>query len=329
MRLRICSLALGLAVAAAAPAHAVDGVIEINQTKALAGGVTAGDTEGFPVTIDAPGSYRLTGSLQVDDGAVTAVEIRADDVTLDLNGFTIAGPYDCGSPSFALGHGIHSSGMNTTVRNGSVRGVGYRGIQGATTVEAMRVLCNGQEGILVGADARIVGNTVYNNAANGIKGGTLAMVIVRDNVVKDDDIDIGTGIVERNVVSGAPTCIRVGSAVVAYNHVRDCGRGIWAGAGSTIIGNTANDNSVAGITAGSGSTLKDNTASGNTFDGLRCGKGCTVIGNTARGNGEYGLGASNYTGYANNVFTSNPSGATTNAPLEFGTNICGTDTTCP
>jgi len=45
------------------PAGAVDGVIEINQAKAKAGAVTAGDTPGFPVTISAAGSYRLTGDL--------------------------------------------------------------------------------------------------------------------------------------------------------------------------------------------------------------------------------------------------------------------------
>ena len=46
-------------------ALAVDGVIEINQARALAGGVTAGDSAGFPVTLSASGSYRLTGNLTV------------------------------------------------------------------------------------------------------------------------------------------------------------------------------------------------------------------------------------------------------------------------
>lgn len=41
------ALLLGLA----GSAWAVDGVIDINQARALAGGVTPGDTAGFPVTI--------------------------------------------------------------------------------------------------------------------------------------------------------------------------------------------------------------------------------------------------------------------------------------
>ena len=56
-------LALMLTLGLAHSAAAVDGVIEINQAKALAGGVTTTDAAGFPVTLDASGSYRLTGDL--------------------------------------------------------------------------------------------------------------------------------------------------------------------------------------------------------------------------------------------------------------------------
>src|SRR5260221_3357918 len=42
---------------------ATDGVILIDQSKALAGNVTPGDAAGFPVTISRRGSYRLSGAL--------------------------------------------------------------------------------------------------------------------------------------------------------------------------------------------------------------------------------------------------------------------------
>jgi len=54
---------IGAMVGAARPLAAVDGVIEINQARALAGG--PGDEPGFPVTIYASGSYRLTSNLSV------------------------------------------------------------------------------------------------------------------------------------------------------------------------------------------------------------------------------------------------------------------------
>ena len=47
-RLLGLAVALLLALLAAERAAAVDGVIEINQVRALAGGVTAGDAPGFP-----------------------------------------------------------------------------------------------------------------------------------------------------------------------------------------------------------------------------------------------------------------------------------------
>ena len=44
-------------------ALAVDGVILIDQNRALAGNVTPGDTPGLPVSITQPGSYKLSGNL--------------------------------------------------------------------------------------------------------------------------------------------------------------------------------------------------------------------------------------------------------------------------
>ena len=98
---RMCALSIALVAAmAAASAGAADGVSEINQARALAGGVTPGDVPGFPVTIDASGSYRLTGDLTAPDLDTTAIGVTADDVTIDLNGFAIIGPNDCTDPGF-------------------------------------------------------------------------------------------------------------------------------------------------------------------------------------------------------------------------------------
>jgi hypothetical protein len=49
-------------------AFAVDGVVLIDQTRALAGNVTPGDAPGFPVTLSLPGSYRLSGNLTAPAG---------------------------------------------------------------------------------------------------------------------------------------------------------------------------------------------------------------------------------------------------------------------
>jgi len=136
---RVAVVAALVALAGLAPAGAVDGVIEINLARALAGGVTAGDAPGFPVVIDRPGSYRLTGNLDVTDAPapqnVTAIAITASFVTLDLNGFTLIGPTECtGSPvadcaPLGSGSGIQSSSSNLVrISNGVILGFGAYGI---------------------------------------------------------------------------------------------------------------------------------------------------------------------------------------------------------
>src|SRR5262249_14253614 len=72
-----------------------DGVTLIDQKAATTGKVTPADTPGFPVTISEAGSYRLDSNLIVPDAGTTAIEITADNVTLDLGGFSIIGPNSC------------------------------------------------------------------------------------------------------------------------------------------------------------------------------------------------------------------------------------------
>lgn len=98
--------------------YAVDGVVLIDQNRALAGGVTSGDTPGFPITINQPGSYRLAGNLTVPLN-VNGIQISANDITLDLNGFKI----ECSS-SAVENYCIGETGFfqNISIRNGVVRG---------------------------------------------------------------------------------------------------------------------------------------------------------------------------------------------------------------
>ena len=71
-----CSLITACVLAAmSGSALAIDGVILIDQNKALAGNVTPGDAPGFPVTITLPGSYRLSSNLIVPNADTTAILI--------------------------------------------------------------------------------------------------------------------------------------------------------------------------------------------------------------------------------------------------------------
>lgn len=102
----------------AAQVHAVDGIVLIDQNRALAGNLTAGDTPGYPVSINLPGSYRLSGNLTVPSG-LNGIEIAADDVTLDLNGFRVTS--SGGSATGVRDMGSHA---RIAVSNGTISGFG-------------------------------------------------------------------------------------------------------------------------------------------------------------------------------------------------------------
>ncbi len=118
---------------------AADGVTIINQETATPGG--------FPILITEKGSYQLMSNLQVPDENTTAIEITADDVTLDLNGFGIYGNHLAGT-----GIGIKSTGQNTTVTTGTVRGMGNIGIWLSTRSRVTNITAsfNGDDGIKIG-----------------------------------------------------------------------------------------------------------------------------------------------------------------------------------
>ena len=166
-------------VAAVSPAaFATDGVIEINQARALAGEVTVGDTPGFPITITETGSYRLTSNLELGN-AQEGITVLAGDVTIDLNGFAIIGS---GLPtSVAI---LGQIGANVTVVNGTIRGVNV-GVDLATNgarVERVRVSDVSGTAISVGSDAFVSGCLVRRAGGRGIQ---IRRGLVTGNVVMD------------------------------------------------------------------------------------------------------------------------------------------------
>lgn len=168
------SLVLATLVFLAASAGAGDGIVEINQAAAERGGVTATDTPGFPVTLDRPGSYRLTGELLLSGPSSLdqrAIEVTADDVAIDLGGFAILGanpPLSCGGNS---GRGISAVGRSRiAVRNGFVRRMGEVSIYlgSHSTIEGLIVLSSGSAGIVCESGCRVRGTLSQGNCGAGV-----------------------------------------------------------------------------------------------------------------------------------------------------------------
>jgi hypothetical protein len=241
--LRFCAMGF-LMSGLASVSRAVDGVVLIDQARALAGNVTPGDTPGFPVTISQPGSYRLAGNLTVSTTCVSicnsGIFIQADDVTLDLNGFTITGSADYG-----IYGALQPSGSGTKVpsgvfvMNGTVRNFNLYGILLGSRchIEKVHALSNGRDGLNCSTGSLITGNRVAGNATDS--AGTFSGIFagadstVSNNVVANNHgngVAVGGGLVIDNVIYGNTGAgingFNVGSTGYARNVLRSNGGGV-------------------------------------------------------------------------------------------------------
>lgn len=196
-----------LTVMPASAATLPSGEILITQAAVQAGGITPGDTAGFPATISTSGSYRLGSNLTVTS-AVNGIEVRANEVAIDLGGFTLAG-------SGAGRNGITSFNRNLSVRNGTVRGFtndGIRTIMPYLTVKDMHVLSNGRYGVFAQKAAPdnvdphhvLVADSVISENEFGVRCARFCQVSRNDvsqNEATGITISEGGGLVIANMVS--------------------------------------------------------------------------------------------------------------------------------
>ena len=169
------------------PALASDGVLEINQTCAVQTGCFAGDTAGFPVTIDgsagAGRSYQLTSELIVPDENTSGIRFTqplANNSTIDLAGFSITraacvGAVNSCFPASGTGSGIEVATITIrgiAVLDGNITGMGAYGVSlgDHSLVKDLRVRWNRAAGIQVLLGSLVSGCTSVQNQGGGIVG---------------------------------------------------------------------------------------------------------------------------------------------------------------
>ena len=168
----IALLVLSLAATSFAQAQAT-----ITHDKALAGGVTPGDTAGYPVTITQPGSYKLMSNLYVPAGS-KGISVQTAGVSLDLNGFTIQGPGSCtrnaGTKQVSCtgtgGLGVYSEADTSfmQVRNGTIQGFNHGVVMNGGRAEGL-ILRHNNSGLV--------------NSAGGYSGAIIAGVVAQLNLI--------------------------------------------------------------------------------------------------------------------------------------------------
>lgn len=285
------------------------------------------------VTINSPGSYRLTTAVS-NCGASPAIRIDASNVTLNLGGNIVDGD-DGGS------HGILVNGNRVTIKNGTIanfqQGVRINGNAGKVTgITATSCLFDGIS--FQGNDNVAQNNILIDNGDAGIFTSTFA--VVQDNVVTGGGVGInaqadsrvtgnrisgatvgifstlggGNKIVGNTVTGSTGTGISVNfSNLVRGNRVTGSGdSGIHAANGNRIVSNVVKSNSGNGITTtGTGNTIRKNTSNANRGDGIDTPNddATTISRNTTKGNGVLGVDAGPLVGGGNNTARNNGTAA--------------------
>jgi hypothetical protein len=159
---------LVIAAAFSTPAFAVDGTTLINQASVLSAG-------GFPYRITQSGSYRLSGNLIVTytSGIPQAVVINADNVTLDLNGFSIS----CsGCAQANSSYGVTTGSLNTAILNGTISGF-------AGTVAGSAI--NFGAGVTTYSSGR-VDHVIVSGNSWGVQLNTKGTVTITNSTITDN-----------------------------------------------------------------------------------------------------------------------------------------------
>ncbi len=222
-----------LLVCASLQVQAAEGSYEINQD-CVAVGCFSGDSPGYPVTITAPGLYKLSSDLNVTgNSSPNGIEISTSLVNLDLNGHTMNGGGSCtGTPVTSCSGSMSSRGIQISgsgvivahVHDGTIRGFGESGVT-AFAIDSGTLF-----------DHLVVTENLYG------------MFVIGDSSKSSIRIDqcsfSRNGDVGLSVANNVYADLRVTNSAFAGNRQQ----GVSGGDGSTFTDNTFSDNGSFGIT---------------------------------------------------------------------------------
>jgi hypothetical protein len=285
------------AILVASPAAASNGALQINAACAVETGCFTGDAAGYPVTIGTAGSYVLTGNLTLSDSATHAIQVNANNVSIDLNGFTISGIATCsGSPTSCSGAG---SGRGVTAFSELVKGLRVHG----GTITRM-----GDDGVFVGNYGRVEDVLSHGNAGDGIEGASGSHVL---RCKASDNGGRGIHIQSNGIVA---------DSVVIFTGAGQAG--IGAGISVSVERNRITGAGGDGINAGSRALIRGNGVTSSGGDGIETSFGALVEANTLLNSTLFGLRfTSTESGYTGNVLSLN-GGAVSGPGVNLGANLC-------
>lgn len=264
--------------------------------------------------IASPGSYYFTADIVSTQPGEIGILVDAANVSIDLCGFSLAGPGAGAGPGILVTAGL----SNVAIRNGTIRDWGAAGIDAggasACHVAGIRALSNGGAGISIG-DAGLV-----------------------DGCIADLNAIDGFAVVNHCTITDCTTTFNGGTGIFAFDDVNITNTnatgngfiGVWVN-GGTIAHCTINRNGAAGIAnflqalaviqcevsyndddgvfLDAPGRVEGCTVTFNGLDGIEVANGSTVINNTCVANGDIMPSAGiHVTGGGNRIEANNVTG---------------------
>lgn len=252
----------------------------------------------LPFTVAVPGSYYLTTNLTGQAGS-NGILIQADHVSLDLNGYVLAGVTDA-----LKGISLAGTRQNIVIQNGTISNwkVGVDG-EGATHCQfnGLRILNNGGTGLIAGADSIITGCTSFSNEGHGIqvdRESRIQECTVRANLLNGIKVASGCQVMSCTATYNSVHGISLENNVLVSkcSALNNTTVGILGSQGNQLDNCNAANNGASGIQMDKNATLKDCSASVNSGPGLVVGEGSKVASSFASNNQQTGiLGANDCT----------------------------------
>jgi hypothetical protein len=279
----------------------------------------------LPFSIGAAGSYYLTGNLEFTAESGNAITISANNVTLDLNGFTLSSTAGVTGDAIIISSGV----QNFEVKNGAIAGnttvtiggsapnntyivapAGFsRGIDANTGLvenchfSRLRISGCRAIGLDAGFAAVIDHVSVTQNGSGGIQalGGSISHSSVEENF--DGGISASTATITNCVVRANSTfgiAATGGSVTNSTSRLNGTvGILISGGGGGTVTNSSAGSNGSDGIVSQNGASITNCTATANGSNGILASNGviafCSASGNNTKNNGSSDINATGAT----------------------------------
>jgi hypothetical protein len=287
-----------------------------------------------PYTISSSGSYYFVKNLATT-ASTAAITVDANNVTIDLCGFTLSGPVTLWRGNY----GIYITGQkNVEIRNGTISHFGQNGIYDADGTDhrviGMRLISNGAAGIYLAGSGHLVKDcSVYSNGQYASLDSPIGIYVsyystITGNKLYYNGQDTTLAVygiqayngstITNNIIAcngsgstGAVCAIKAGDGCkIAGNTIRDNygsdnGTGILAGNYTAVSGNIVSSGKGTGISVGSYCNLSGCNSSSNTQRGIATGNNCTITDCVISSNSNDGINSGDHCTVTGNNVTSN------------------------